>query len=114
MTTKTVEEVVEYVASICDEVEFLHGVPVKLPANTKALLRGRIREALAEREAGVRREAKNEEREQINEWIKKHSTFADPQPPQDESDERWEIHYAGYREAMNDMIDYLINSPHTP
>jgi len=44
--TQTNEERVEYVASVCDEVEFLHGVPVKLPSHTKALLRGRIREAL--------------------------------------------------------------------
>jgi hypothetical protein len=41
-----VEDIVEHVAEVCDSVEFLHGVPVKLPSETKALLRGRIREAL--------------------------------------------------------------------
>ena len=46
MNTKDIEEIVEHVAEVCDEVEFLHGVPVKLPSQTKALLRGRIREAL--------------------------------------------------------------------
>jgi hypothetical protein len=41
-----VEDLVEHVAEVCDSVEFLHGVPVKLPSETKALLRGRIRKAL--------------------------------------------------------------------
>ena len=50
-TDKSVEEIVEEVASVCDEVEFLHGVPVKLPSQTKALLRGKVREAIkAERQ----------------------------------------------------------------
>lgn len=46
MNNKEVEKMVENVASVCDEVQFLHGVPVSLPSETKALLRGRIREAL--------------------------------------------------------------------
>lgn len=45
---KTVEEWVEYCAEVCDSVEFLHGVPVQLPNHTKALLRGRVREALTQ------------------------------------------------------------------
>ena len=32
---KELEKVVEYVASVCDSVEFLHGVPVQLPSDTK-------------------------------------------------------------------------------
>ena len=48
MTTPRIEDMVEEVASVCDEVEFLHGVPVKLPSQTKALLRGKVREALTE------------------------------------------------------------------
>lgn len=43
---KIINEMVEEVASVCDEVEFLHGVPVKLPSQTKALLRGKARKAL--------------------------------------------------------------------
>lgn len=54
MKTPRIEEIVDEVASVCDEVEFLHGVPVKLPSQTKALLRGRVREALtAARNAGI-------------------------------------------------------------
>jgi hypothetical protein len=41
-----VEEMVEHCASVCDSVEFLRGVPVELPRDTKALLRGRVRKAL--------------------------------------------------------------------
>jgi hypothetical protein len=47
----SVEEVVEHVAEVCDSVEFMRGVPVKLPSETKALLRGRIRKALEARDA---------------------------------------------------------------
>jgi hypothetical protein len=44
--TRYVERYVEDVASVCDQVEFMRGVPVALPSKTKALLRGKIREAL--------------------------------------------------------------------
>ena len=55
-----IEEVVEYVASVCDNVEFLRGVPVNLPSETKALLRDRIREALHQQREMMRKEIGNE------------------------------------------------------
>ena len=51
-----IEEVVEYVASVCDNVEFLRGVPVNLPSETKALLRDRIREALHQQREMMRKD----------------------------------------------------------
>ena len=60
---KRIEEMVEYVANVCDKVEFLHGVPVDLPSETKALLRGRIREAL------IKIIKINNEYEKDNLWI---------------------------------------------
>lgn len=56
------DEIVEEVAGVCDEVEFLHGVPVKLPSQTKALLRGNVREALAQARADQDRISREEER----------------------------------------------------
>ena len=47
------------------------------------------------------------ERERMAVWAKEHSKFADAQPVKDDSDARWEIHYAGYREAIGNLIAHL-------
>ena len=55
MTTQTIEQAVEEIVSTVETVEFLHGVPVNLPSQYKADLRGVARKALqAQREAGAR------------------------------------------------------------
>jgi hypothetical protein len=71
MTTpeKSIEEIVEDVASVCDKVEFLHGVPVKLPCHTKALLRGKVREVIK-----AERQKLEEAVEAEGEMIKRHIT----------------------------------------
>lgn len=64
---------VEEVASVCDKVEFLHGVPVKLPSQTKALLRGKIRTALTQAyQAGI-----DEAVEKTQAYCKKQITIQD-------------------------------------
>lgn len=70
---------------------------------TKETVRKLMEGALDELVEDVRAERDRE----IVKWIKKHSRFADPQIPKDESDKRWEIHYTGYREAVNDLITHL-------
>ncbi len=55
-----VEDWVEHCAEVCDSVEFLHGVPVKLPSETKALLRGRVRKALTTYAQQIREERDRE------------------------------------------------------
>ena len=63
MTNQTIEQAVEEIVSTVETVEFLHGVPVNLPSQYKADLRGVARKALqAQRDAGA-----EEEREK---WIK--------------------------------------------
>ena len=60
MTNQTIEQAVEEIVSTVETVEFLHGVPVNLPSQYKADLRGVAREALqAQRDAGAREERKN-------------------------------------------------------
>ena len=55
MTTQTIEQAVEEIVSTVETVEFLHGVPVNLPSQYKADLRGVSRKALqAQRDAGAR------------------------------------------------------------
>ena len=55
MTTLTVEQAVEEIVNTVETVEFLHGVPVNLPSQYKADLRGVSRKALqAQRDAGAR------------------------------------------------------------
>jgi len=57
MTNQTIEQAVEEIVSTVETVEFLHGVPVNLPNEYKADLRGVARKALqAQREAGAREE----------------------------------------------------------
>lgn len=60
-----VEDWVEHCAEVCDSVEFLHGVPVKLPSETKALLRGRVRKALTTYAQQIREERDREVVEMI-------------------------------------------------
>ena len=60
-----VEEKVEYVAEVCNEVEFLHGVPVKLPSRTKEILRSRVRKTLNTLTKEVREQTLAEVREVI-------------------------------------------------
>ena len=58
MTNQIIEQAVEEIVSTVETVEFLHGVPVNLPSQYKADLRGVARKALqAQREAGARAEA---------------------------------------------------------
>jgi hypothetical protein len=55
MTNQTIEQAVEEIVSTVETVEFLHGVPVNLPSQYKADLRGVARKALqAQRDAGAR------------------------------------------------------------
>ena len=55
MTTQTIEQAVEEIVNTVETVEFLHGVPVNLPSQYKADLRGVSRKALqAQRDAGAR------------------------------------------------------------
>jgi hypothetical protein len=54
MENQTIEQAVEEIVSTVETVEFLHGVPVNLPSQYKADLRGVARKALqAQRDAGV-------------------------------------------------------------
>ena len=60
MKNQTIEQAVGEIVSTVETVEFLHGVPVNLPSQYKADLRGVAREALqAQRDAGAREEKKS-------------------------------------------------------
>ena len=55
MKNQTIEQAVEEIVSTVETVEFLHGVPVNLPSQYKADLRGVARKALQDqRDAGGR------------------------------------------------------------
>jgi hypothetical protein len=68
-----------------------------------------LRTTLATTHQQAFQEGMEAERERIVEWIKTHTMFAEPQVPEDESDEKWEIHYTGYREATKNILRYLTN-----
>lgn len=61
----------------------------------------------AQHERQIIEEARRDERERIVVWAKGHSKFADAQPVKCDSDVRWEIHCAGYREAIGNLIAHL-------
>jgi hypothetical protein len=103
-THDDVERVVEHVAEVCDSVEFLHGVPVKLPSKTKALLRGRIRNALTTQytagyQKGVEAVVGMCEAVNWNECERKDCPWCDGHPPCE-----FEM---GYFQAKTDIITTL-------
>jgi len=70
MTNQKIEQAVEEIVSTVETVEFLHGVPVNLPSQYKADLRGVARKALqAQRDAGYQQcllEIKHEQRKLLD------------------------------------------------
>lgn len=64
---RTEEEWITHIVDKVKTVEFLHGVPVELPNETKIILRQSIREALHSYTADREREVREAERKRIEE-----------------------------------------------
>ena len=112
MTNQTIEEAVEEIVSTVETVEFLHGVPVNLPSQYKADLRGVARKALqAQRDAGARETTAQTEQEMLKRVVEKVRELDKydyiPVQVKEENPSAWAMYSEGRNKIFKDILASL-------